>query len=150
LLFERFGSAGSEYKILYLEFLGTGFRRPVYILFIDDDRRIVFERDGGIGCYTIKSRRRVFIPLDGKIAAVDGSGEQGILFLITSHPGQEKKLTGIQFPKDGLLGFLENTELDSVFLRASFKSDDVFLGRRNSTVVAGGGTALVSFSLEEK
>jgi hypothetical protein len=150
LLFERFGSAGGEYKIIYHEFLGNGFRRPVYILFIDDNRRIVFERDGGIGCYTIKSRRGIFIPLDGKITAVDDSGEQGIFFLITSHPGQEKKLTGILFPQEGVLGFLRNTELDSVFLRASFKADDVFLGRRGSTVVAGGGTALVSFSLEEK
>jgi hypothetical protein len=150
LLFERFGSAGGEYKIVYHEFLGTGFRRPVYVLFIDDDRRIVFERAGGIGCYTIKSRRGIFIPLDGKIAAVDNSGERGIFFLITSHPGQEKKLTGIKFPQEGLLGFLGNTELDSVFLRASFKSDDIFLGRRGSTVVTGGGATLISFSLEEK
>jgi hypothetical protein len=150
LLFERFGSAGGEYKVIYHEFLGTGFRRPVYVLFVDDDRRIVFERSGGIGCYTIKTRRGIFIPLDGRIAAVDGSGDQGIFFLITSHPGQEKKFIGIQFPKEGLLGFLGNTESDSVFLKASFKSDDVFLGRTGSTVVAGGGAALISFSLEEK
>jgi hypothetical protein len=150
LLFERFGSAGGEYKVVYHEFLGTGFRRPVYVLFIDDDRRIVFERAGGIGCYTIKSRRGIFIPLDGRIAAVDGSGDQGIFFLITSHPGQEKKLTGIQFPQEGFMGFLRNAESDLVFLKASFKSDDVFLGRTGSTVVAGGGSALISFSLEEK
>ncbi|WP_461246722.1 WD40 repeat domain-containing protein [Treponema sp. R6D11] len=148
LLFERFGSAGGEYKIVYHEFLGNGFRRPVYILFVDDDRRVVFERDGGIGCYTIKSRRGIFIPLDGNIVAVDGSGDQGVLFLITSHPGQEKKLTGIQFPREGLFGFLGNTEL--VFLRALFKSDDVFLSRKSSTVVTGGGATLISFSLEEK
>jgi hypothetical protein len=150
LMFERFGSAGGEYKIIYHEFLGNGFRRPVYILFIDDDRRIVFERSGGIGCYTIKSRRGLFIPLDGKIAAVDGSGDQGIFFLVTSHPGQEKKLIGIQFPKEGLLGISDNRGQDSVFLRASFKSDDVFLGRTGSTVVTGGGDALISFYLEEK
>jgi hypothetical protein len=150
LVFERFGSAGGEYKIIYHEFLGNGFRRPVYILFIDDDRRIVFERSGGIGCYTIKSRRGLFIPLDGRIAAVDGSGDQSIFFLITSHPGQEKKLTGIQFPKEGLLGISDNRGQDSVFLKASFKSDDVFLGRTGSTVVTGGGDTLISFFLEEK
>jgi len=148
LLFERFGSAGGEYKVVYHEFLGNGFRRPVYILFVDDGRRVVFERDGGVGCYTIKSRRGIFIPLDGNIVAVDGSGEQGVLFLITSHPGQEKRLTGIQFPREGLFGFLGNTEL--VFLKALFKSDDVFLGRKDSTIVTGGGTSLVSFSLEER
>jgi hypothetical protein len=150
LLFERFESAGGEYKVVYHEFLGDGFRRPVYILFVDDDRRIVFERAGGIGCYTIKQRHGIFIPLDGNIAAVDGSGEQGVFFLITSHPGQEKKLTGIQFPREGLFGFLGNAESDSVFLRAAFKSDDIFLGRKISTVVTGGGSSLISFSLEEK
>jgi hypothetical protein len=150
LMFERFGSAGGEYKIIYHEFLETGFRRPVYVLFIDDDRRIVFERSGGIGCYTIKSRRGIFIPLDGRIAAVDGSGDQGFFFLITTHPGQEKRLTGIQFPQERLTGFSENPGLDSIFLKASFKSDNVFLGRTGSTVVAGGGDALISFYLEEK
>jgi len=149
LLFERFGSAGGEYKIIYHEFLGKGFRRPVYVLFIDDDRRIVFERAGGLGCYTINSRRGIFIPLDGKISAVDDSGEQGIFFLITSHPGQEKKLTGIQFPQEGLFGVLGSAEIDSVFLRASFKSDDIFLYRKGPTIVTGGGSALISFSLEE-
>ena len=49
-----------------------------------------------------------------------------------------------------LLGVLGNTELESVFLKASFKSDDVFLGRRGPTIVTGGGAALISFSLEEK
>jgi hypothetical protein len=150
LLFERFGSAGGEYKIIYHEFLGDGFRRPVHVLFADNDRRIVFERVGGLGCYTIKSRRGIFIPLEGNIAAVDGSGDQGLFFLITSHPAEEKRFTGIQFPREGVFGFLGNAEADLVFLRASFKSDNVFLGRRNSTLVTGGGTALISFSLEEK
>jgi hypothetical protein len=150
LVFERFESAGGEYKIIYHEFLEDGFRRPVYILFVDDDRRIVFERSGGIGCYTIKSRRELFIPLDGRIAAVDGSGDQGVFFLITSHPGQEKRFTGIQFPRERLFGFSENQGQDAVFLKALFKSDDVFLGRTGSTVVTGGGAALMSFNLEEK
>jgi len=150
LLFERFGSAGGEYKIVYHEFIGNGFRRPVYILFADNDHRVVFEREGGIGCYTIKSRRGIFIPLEGNIAAVDGSGDKGVFFLITSHPGQEKRLAGIQFPREGLFGFLGNAESDSVFLKAGFKSDDIFLGRRGNIIVAGGGSALVSFSLEEK
>jgi hypothetical protein len=150
LLFERFGSAGGEYKIIYHEFIGNGFRRPVHVLFADDDRRIVFERDGGIGCYTIKDRRGIFISLDGNIVAVDGSGDKGVFFLITSHPGQEKKLAGIQFPREGVFGFLGNAESDLVFLKASFKSDNVFLGRRDSTIIAGGGSSLVSFALEEK
>jgi len=49
-----------------------------------------------------------------------------------------------------MLGALGNSDSESVFLRASFKSDDIFLGRTGSTVVTGGGAALISFSLEEK
>jgi hypothetical protein len=150
LLFERFGSAGGEYKVVYHEFLETGFRRPVYISFIDDDSRIVFERSGGIGCYSIKSRRGINIPLDGNIAAIDDSGGQGFFFVITSHPEQEKRFIGIRFPHERLFGLSRTNARDSIFIRASFKSDDVFLGRTGSMLVAGGGSTLISFDLEEK
>jgi hypothetical protein len=149
LLFERFGSAGGEYKVVYHEFLETGFRRPVYISFIDDDSRIVFERAGGIGCYSIKSRRGINIPLDGNITAIDDSGGQGFFFVITSHPEQEKRLIGIRFPHDRLFGLSRTNARDSIFIRASFKSDDVFFGRTGSMLVAGGGSTLISFDLEE-
>jgi len=154
LLFERFGSTGGEYRVVYHEFLETGFRRPVRILFVDEDRRIVFEREGGIGCYSIKSRRGIFIPLDGDILAVDELGDQGFFFLITS--GAEKNLVGIKFPPDRLFGLSGAAARDTVFMKAPFKSDDVFLGRtslqnkQGSMLVTGGGTSLISFNLEEK
>jgi len=170
LLFERFGSAGGEYKIVYHEFLETGFRRPVRVLFIDEDRRIVFERAGGIGCYSIKSRRGMYIPLDGEIAAIDESGDQRFLFLITSHSVLDKKLIGIRFPQDRLFGVSRTPAVDSIFLKAPFKSEDIFLGRTRifdsriygsrtegsragslrSSVIIGGGASLISFDLEEK
>lgn len=150
LLLERFGNASNEYKVIYHEFLETGFRRPVRVLFIDEDQRVIFEREGGIGCYNIRSRRGINIQLDGEIAAIDESGNQGFFFIITSHPMQEKKLVGIRFPSDRLFGFSRMSAQDAVFMRASFKSSDVFLGRTGSMLVAGGGTALISFNLEEK
>jgi len=177
LLFERLGNTGGEYKIIYHEFLDTGFRRPVRVLFINDDQRVVFEREGGIGSYNIRSRRSIFIPLDGTITAIDELGARGFLFLVTdvtsldvtsidvtsldvtSAPDylglNEKKLVGIKFPHDGWFRFSRNAAQDAIFLRAPFKSNDVFLGRAQTTstgsmLVVGGGTALISFELEEK
>jgi hypothetical protein len=151
LLFESYGSADGEYKVVYHEFLGAGFRRPVRIFFTDEDRRVIYEREGGIGCYNIKSRYVINIPLDGEIAAIDTSGDQGIFFLIASRSAQRRELIGIKFPQErwSFSKFRGNVR-DTVFLRAEFKSDDVFLGRTGSMLVAGGGTTLISFDLEER
>jgi len=171
LLLERFGSGrtdrridinndtGGDYKVVYHEYLGDGFRRPVHILFIDEDRRIVFERAGGISCYNIRARRGIFIPLDGEIAAVEDSGENGYFFIITSHEGLEKKLVGIKFPQDNWLSFAPQSGYEKtkpIFLQAKFKSEDAYLNRMHlnggnySMLVAGGGTTLISYALEEK
>ncbi|MCL2720445.1 MAG: WD40 repeat domain-containing protein [Treponema sp.] len=150
LLFERFSGSDGKYRIVYHEFLETGFRRPVRILFIDDDQRIIFEREGGIGCYNIKTRRTLNIPLDGEIAAIDESGSNGYFFVITAHSFLQKQIIGIKFPQDRLFGISKTAALDSIFLKAQFKSNDVFLGRTDPMLVIGGGTTLISFTLEEK
>jgi hypothetical protein len=158
LLFERFGNTGGEYRPVHHEFLETGFRRPVRVLFIDEDRRIIYERAGGIGCYNIRSRRAINIPLDGEIAAIDESGEQGLFFIITAHSHLQKNIIGIRFPPDRLFGLSRTAAEDVVFLRASFKSNDVFFTRTSalsasgsdSMLIIGGGMALISFNLEEK
>jgi len=158
LLLERFGNSdgesGGDYKVVYHEFLDDGFRRHVRILFVDEDRRLVFERSGGINCYNIRTRQGIFIPLDGEIKIIEDSGDQGFLFLVTSHGFFEKKLIGINFPQDSWFPFSFSskngfTDTDAIFLKAPFKSDDVFLGRTGTMLVAGGGTALISFVLEE-
>jgi len=163
LLVERYGNGSSEYKVVYHEFLGTGFRRPVRISFTDDDMRIIYERAGGIGCYNIRSRYGINIPLGGEIAAIDTSGDQGYFFLITSSPAllsstagldnsaQSKELIGIKFSQERWnLSRFRGGAGDTVFMRAAFKSDDVFLSRTGSMLVAGGGTTLISFDLEER
>jgi hypothetical protein len=65
-------------------------------------------------------------------------------------------LTGIRLlPERWFMRFLTAGQ-HAIFLRAPFKSDDVFLGRTSglqtggSTLVVGGGTTLISFDLEEK
>jgi hypothetical protein len=151
LILERFGSS-EDYKVVYHEFLGEGFRRPVRVSFIDQDRRLIFERQDGIGCYNTKSRQAIKIPLAGEIAAIDDSGDQGFFFLINSRPDSKKELIGIKFPADNWLTISRyNRDMwNTIFMKAAFKSDDVFLGRNGSMLLAGGGTTLISFELEEK
>ena len=139
LLLEHYGSG--EYRVIYHEFLKTGFRRPVYVSFFDQDRWVVFEREGGIGFYEIKSRQGRHIALDGEIAAIDYSGGQGYFFAICAPSDAlsrtRKELIGIKLP-------------DTLAIRAPFKSEDAFLGRTGSGLIVGGGATLASFDLERR
>jgi hypothetical protein len=151
LYLERFGNTGGEYRVVYHETLETGFRRPVRILFIDEDRRIIFEQAGGVNCYNIKSRHGIFIPLGSGITAVDNSGGQGLLFLITSDSRRRNELIGIKLPEDKIFALPGNNNTrEMIFLKASFISDDVFLERTGSRLIVGGGTVLISFDMEKK
>jgi len=156
LLLEKFGVDESEYRVVYHESLGRGFIRSVRISFIDQDRRVVYERQGGINCYNIRSRRSIFIPLEGEVAAIDNSGDRGMMFLITKNMYQpmQKELIGIRLLRDRRILNSQSGNIPTVFLKAPFKSEDVYLGRRQagsgSVLVVGGGAALIAFDLEEK
>jgi hypothetical protein len=150
LLLERYGNSGGEYRVVYHEFTGGGFRRPAYLLFTDQDRRVIFEHPAGLGSYDIKTRQSVHIPLEGTILSVDNSGDQGYFFVICSCPGDIKELTGIKFPGNNWLTSKIPRYKQLVFLQAPFTSESVFLGRSGQAVIVGGGNTLVSFNLEEK
>jgi len=135
LLLERFGTG--EYKVVYHEFLGNGFPRPVYVSFIENDRWIVFEREGGLGFYEIGSRQSEKVELGGEIEALDCNGGQDLVFAVVSGSGIQKKLVGIKLP-------------GRVTIEAPFKSGDVFLGRIDSLLFVGGGQTMVSFDLEKR
>jgi hypothetical protein len=138
LLLERFGdTAVSEYKVVYHEFLEDGFRREVFISFVEDDNWIVFERDGGLGVYKTGARRSSKIPLSGAVNAIDSSGGGGLLFIITSPPGGQKNLLALKLP-------------DRVIMEAPFKSGTAFLGRSGGRIYTGGGTTLAAFELEKR
>ena len=141
--------AGGEYRVIYHEFLGGNFRRPVHILFVDQDRRIVYERPEGIGYFNIKTRKGLRIPLSGSITAIENSGDDGFFFLINSYPDNRKELIGIKFPRDSVLPLAEDGK-DVIFLNAPFRSGDVFLGRNKDMLIVGGGKTLISYELEKK
>ena len=125
-------------------------------MFIDDDRRVVFEREGGVNCFNIRSRRSIFIPLAGEVAAIEKSGDNGMLFLITKRMFQpmQNELIGIRLLGERNISALQNGNSYPVFIRAPFRSEDVYLDRQKtglgSVLIAGGGDALISFDLEKK
>ena len=132
LLMER---AGDNYRVVYHEFLGSGFRRPVHINFVDNDSKVVFEREGGLGIYSIGSRRSININLEGEIVTMDDSGEDGFLFLITSQGSNEKSLVTIKYP--GL-----------IVSKAPFRSYNTFFARRDTRLYLGGDTTIAMLELQ--
>jgi hypothetical protein len=137
LYLEQFGTSSGDYKVVYHEFLGEGFRRPVFVTFGDNDRWVIFERIGGLGFYQKGSRQTAKVKLDGEISAIDQSGGRGLVFAVVSKPENRKELTGIMLP-------------DRVMVAAPFKSGDVFLGRADDRLLIGGGQSIISFELEKR
>jgi hypothetical protein len=137
LYLERFGASHGDYKVVYHEFLSDGFRRPVFINFVENDRWVIFERTGGLGLYEAGSRQTAKVSLDGEISAIDQSGGLGFIFTIVSKSENLKELTGIMLP-------------DRVMVAAPFKSGDIFLSRADSRLLIGGGQTIISFELERR
>jgi hypothetical protein len=138
--------SGMAWRITFHQFLEEGLRRNVFVRFVDNDNKIIFERENGLGVYDIKNHTSHKIPLDGEVTALEDGGADGLLFLITSITpatpmtqmgGAGKKLVGIKFP-------------DTVILEAPFNSVDAFLTRRGSRLFTGGKTTLASFTIEKK
>jgi hypothetical protein len=132
LLLEGFGDS---YKIVYHEFLEDGFRRAVHLAFVDNDNRIVYEREGGLGIYDIGSRQSISLPLEGEVIALDETGTNGLLFAVISLGGPRKNLAVIRLP-------------GTLIMQAPFKSETAFLSRRGSHLYVGGGMTLASFELD--
>jgi hypothetical protein len=134
LLLERLGDS---YKVSYHEFISDGFRRAVHLSFIDRDQRVVFEREGGIGIYDIAIRAYVKIDMDGRVNRIDNSGEDDLLFVITSQSERRKELVGIRLPGE-------------VIIKAPFRSEEAFLLRKENRLYVGGGGTLASFILDRR
>ncbi|MDR2159840.1 MAG: WD40 repeat domain-containing protein, partial [Treponema sp.] len=138
LVLEQFGGEENvEYKVVHHEFLGEGFRRGIVVSFVTGDNWIVFERQEGLGVYETNSRRSHTLFLDGDVAMVDGSGNDGILFVISSLGTRQKRLVMVRLP-------------DRIIAGAPFKSGAAFLGREGTRIYVGGGTTLASFELEKQ
>jgi hypothetical protein len=123
--------------VVYHEFLETGFRRNVHLAFIENDSRIVFEREGGLGIYETDFRTSLKLPLEGSVAALDETGGGGLFFVITARGERQKNLVAIRFP-------------GTVIINTPFTSETVFLRRYNSRLFIGGGITMAAFDLDKK
>jgi len=136
LFLERYGS--SDYRVTYHEFLqGEGFRREMQMAFIENDTRVIFEQEAGLGVYDVRSRSSITLPLSGRLETLDEMGGSGLFFYISSGTGGQKRFTAFKPP---------NLELISI----PFKSESVFLCRRGKELYLGGGTTLASFILDKR
>ena len=127
---------GSNYKVVYHEYLEEGFRRPVHVEFIENDQWVIFERKEGLGFYKTGSGKTEIVKLEGKITALDNCGGDGQVFAIISLDDDLKKLIEIKLP-------------DRIILNAPFKSDGTFLSRKGSRLIIGGGQKLIAFDIDK-
>jgi hypothetical protein len=134
LVLERFGDS---YRVVYHEFFKDGFRHAVHISFVENDSWIVFERQGGLGLYEVETRRIVKVSLPGTIMALDETGNDGLIFVVSSLGGQSKILSALRLP-------------GSIAMQAPFKSETAFFSRRGSELYVGGGMTLAAFTLEKR
>ena len=134
LLLER---ADDNFRVIFHEFLGEGFRRPVRINFINNDTMVVFERENGVGIFSVGSRSSRNIDLEGEIVAIDSYGGGRFIFLVTSQAPGEKRLVTIRYP-------------GCIVSEARFKSENVFFARRGETLFLAGDSAMASFALEKR
>ena len=144
LFLEWYGN--NDYRVTYHEFLkGEGFRREVQMAFIENDTRVVFEQEAGLGIYDVKSRSTITLPLPGQIEGfpvrlevLDEEGNDGFFFYISSGTKTgEKRFVALKLP-------------DKELMNLSFKSEVSFLTRRGKDLFVGGGQTLASFTLDKR
>ncbi|MCL2477922.1 MAG: WD40 repeat domain-containing protein [Treponema sp.] len=128
--------SGNTYRVVYHEFLDSGFRRAVHINFIDNDSKVAYECEGGIGIYDMATRKSVRADLEGEITTL-GSTDSKYLFIITSLAGNQKRLYMIRMP--GI-----------IFLDAPFRSENSFLFEQDNRIYTGTDKSIVSFETGKK
>jgi hypothetical protein len=124
--------SGDTFRVSYHEELGEGFRRPVFVDFIDNDRRVVFECEDGLGVYTTALRQSHRVALPAPVYAIESEGLDDRFFVLAQNEDGKKSLLGIAYP-------------DQIFLEAPFKSETAFIERRGERLLVGGGDKLISF-----
>jgi hypothetical protein len=128
---------GGIWRITYHEFLGDGFNRPVRVTFINGERFVAFEREGGVGVYDTARRVSVTAPVAGRILSIDSDGSGGLIFVLAAEKEERKKII-----------VLDNSA--RVLISAPFQSAGGFLDRRGNELYLGGGRVLAAFSIEVK
>ena len=144
LFLEWYGN--NDYRITHHEFLsGEGFRREVQMAFIENDTRVVFEQEAGLGIYDVKSRSSITLSLPGqaegfpvRLETLDEEGASGLFFYISSGASNdEKRFVALKLP-------------DKELINVPLKTEVSFLTRRGKELFIGGGQTLASFTLDKR
>jgi hypothetical protein len=133
--------------VVFHEFLNDGFRREVYVAFIENDSRVAYEREGGLGLYEIASRISIVLPLEGEIVSLDTSGGGKFLFAIIAPDSRslrggssggkpQKRFVAIRLP-------------GTIVINAPFRSESAFFERRGDGLFIGGDSTLGYFELRK-
>jgi hypothetical protein len=144
LLLER---SGDTYKVVFHEFLGDGFRREVFVAFVENGSRVAYEREGGLGLYEIASRTSIILPLDGEIAAMDNTGGGKFLFAIIAP--YSRGLSGGSPGGTPLKRFVAIRLPGTIVINAPFRSESAFFDRRGDGLFVGGDSTLAYFELRK-
>jgi len=135
ILLER---SGITYKVSYHEYLDKGFRRPVFLAFIDRDRKIAFERDKALGIFDISHRKSYTLPLEGSIIGIEEEGTSDRLFLLTAEE------------KDGRFNLIGIGLPDTVIFQSSFTGSTAFIDRRGNRLFLGNDKLLAAFDFIQR
>lgn len=133
LLLERFSDS---YKVVYHEYLETGFRRPVFLSFIANDTRLIFEREQALGLFHIDTFSSSSVPFEGTLIGLEEDGSDGRIFLLQEKDTQVY-LSCIRYP-------------DARAFDAAFTANDAYIYREGSLLYVGGDSVLSAFEIGER
>lgn len=128
--------SGGSFKVVHHEYLNGAFRRPVKATFVGEGKWVAYEKENGLGIFEPSTRASYVLDVGGSIAALDGTGNDGMMFLLTAD-GQEKALVAIRMP-------------DKVVTRAPFRSDETYLRRHGDRLFIGGDSRISAISISSR
>jgi hypothetical protein len=87
----------AAYRVTYHRYLASDYRRPVYIAFTPDGRRLAYESPSGIGVYEVRSRSEsvVSVPADSRLGQTSRGGE---FMVFLSGTGAQRRLVCTALP----------------------------------------------------
>ncbi|GMO43661.1 MAG: hypothetical protein Ta2B_24280 [Termitinemataceae bacterium] len=135
--FVFFEDAAGSWRIRSHEFLGEGFRQPVFITFTDSGKRVAYERKGAVGIYEIESRNFFSVPVKDKIEYICSSDDEDLLFLINRGQARQKTFSVIKYPQ-------------ILIIDAPYTNKDSFLAVNGKTIFLGGDNNLSMFSIDSR
>jgi hypothetical protein len=113
----------SAYRVTYHRYLSSDYRRPVYIAFTPDGKRLAYESPTGVGVYDVSRRIEsvVAVPASSRFGQTTMGGE---LMVFLSGYGTDKRLVCTAMPDRRVVDVPVKASLAFV----GTKGDSLFLG----------------------